>query len=88
MKRVGRFMNVASIGCLLGAVISAVVMVVRAIGNRYGMLIGTVPATDAFVNDIIHALRYGIPVGVIGWGVRIWCLIVSKEIEEREKERV
>ena len=88
MKQVGRIMDVLSIGCLLGAVISAVVTVIQAIGDRYGMLIGSVPATDVFVNDVISALRYGIPVVVIGWGIRFWCDIVTKEINRREKERV
>lgn len=87
MKHVGKVMDVLSIGCLLGAVISAVVMVFQAIGYRYGMLIGSVPATDAFVNDVIASLRYAIPVVVIGWGIRIWTDVVVKEIERREEER-
>lgn len=78
-------LDTLSTACLIGACISAVVMLYNAIGGRWNELIEIVPMSDDLINSIVDCLTAMMPIVTATWGFWIWVTVV-KRVNEKSEE--
>lgn len=78
---------------MLNCIIVTIVMlgafriVLGGVGENYQMIFGSVPMTDAAIDQILRSLEIAVPMVICGWAfyavVMIWCRAQEKLEEER-----
>ena len=67
--------------------LGALRIVIGGIGENYPMIFGSVPMTDAAIDQILRSLEIAVPMMICGWAfytvIRIWCKAQEKLEEER-----
>lgn len=88
MKKFAEICETIATMVLLSSCACTVYIAVDAIGGQWGMIFGTIPMTDLFIDTVRTALLKGLGMLCVGWIAFAPSWFFSEWTKKKDKERV